>query len=541
MTATARGLRADAPGRAGAVPLTAALLLVLSGVFALPAGLYSSEYHSDSWAVAAVAGPASVLPTLVLAAAAVASGSRILLFVSSALTMVHLVALATLASAAADGPVDPQLFLSGPVELGLALVGLTLGWWDVSRTRRRPGIALLVVALAPALGLLVDARQAGDGPWYLIGLGILLLQQVPALLTVLAAGLVCLPGRGARAGGAALIALTGAGLLWADSLFSPAAELSGLRLAAIAAALLCALVATAQASSTAADAEDDEPATPDEPTGHGRSEPETEPKTETEPPTTPADDVPVLSGLALPAVALAILVLATGLDVLKLFAQGPGIRPDLAGMGPLLGFLVDAALLAVLTLTAGAVTLGTRGALVVASGCSGLLLLVLLASRMTAGGRLTPHEVLPFVALGPALALGWVGTRPERVGTVLRWAVVVPLVLVASPLLLLTDPGVDLGYLSRYLMSYPVAGAGPVVAAALLGFPRRGTRLAAAVLLTLIALIHVYWLMYDTSGLRVAVALDLAQICGYGLAAALAAAAALPRRGETGQPAPPAG
>ncbi|MFI2489458.1 hypothetical protein ACH47X_21275 [Promicromonospora kroppenstedtii] len=529
MTKTAPGRRAEARGRTRAASLAAVLLLALSGLAALPAGLFSPEYHSDSWAVAAAAGPASVLPTLVLVAASVTYGSTIFLLLTTALATLHLVALAVLASAAANGPQDPQVFLSGPVVLGLALVGVALAWWDGTRADRRPAIALLAVTLAPVLGLLVDARQAGDGPWQIIGIGILVLQQVPVILTVLAAGLVCLPGRGARLGGAALIALSGAGLLWADSILSPATPLSGLRLAAISAAVVCALVAAAQAPGPADHDELDE--------------------TDIAPPAAPPVATPaptpttVLPVRRLSTVALAILVLAVAVQVPELFAQGPGIRPGLAGPGPLVGLLVDAALPAALTLTAGAVTLRTRGVLVVASACSAGLAVALAVSRMTTGGGLALHDLLPFVVLGLALALAWATVpgpgRSDRAA--LRWAAVALLGLTASPLALLVDPAVDLAYLSRYLLSYPLAGAGPVVAAALLGVPRRGTRVAAAVLLSVLALVGVGFLLDDASGLRLAAALDLVRICGYGLAAVLAAAAALPRRDETGQPVPVGG
>ncbi|MFD7308718.1 hypothetical protein [Promicromonospora sp. NPDC059942] len=540
MTQTAPGRRADARGRTRAASLAAVLLLTLSGLTALPAGLFSPEYHSDSWTVAGAAGPASVLPTLVLVAASVTYGSAVFLLLTTVLTTVHLVALAALASAAANGPQDPQVFLSGPVALGLALVGILLAWWDSTRADRRPGIALLVVALAPVLGLLVDARQAGDGPWYVIGIGVLVLQQVPAILTVLAAGLVCLSSRGARLGGAALIALSGASLLWADSILSPATPLPGLRLAAISAAVVCALVAAAQAPGPADHDQTDETdvAPPATPPVAAPAPPDAVPAPPVAAPG-PAGAI-VLPARVLPTVALAVLVLAVAVQVPELFAQGPGIRPGLAGPGPLVGLLVGAALPAALTLTAGAVTLRTRGVLVVASACSAGLAVALATSRITTGGGLSLRDLLPFVALGLALALAWAtmprSGRSDR--TALRWAAVALLGLTASPLALLADPTVDLAYMGRYLLSYPLAGAGPVVAAALLGFPRRATRLTAAVLLTALALVGVRFLIYDASGLRLAAALDLVQICGYGLAAVLAAAAALPRRDETGQPVP---
>jgi hypothetical protein len=209
------------------------------------------------------------------------------------------------------------------------------------------------------------------------------------------------------------------------------------------------------------------------------------------------------SGGALPLAALTVLVLTVALDVPEMFAHGPGIHPGGAGSLPLIGFLVDAALPAALTLTAGAATLGSRGALGVASACLGLLAILLLASRTAVSATVALHEALPFVALGLSLALAWTGaTRTGPGGTALRWTAVIPLALAASPLM--------------------------VLAAALLGFPRQATRLAAAVLLCLLALGAIVTLLDYTTALRGGAVLQLIRTCGYSLAAVLAAAAVLP-------------
>lgn len=490
MTATAPGPRAEASGHDGVLPLAAALLLALSGLLALPGALLTQAYYTDTWEVAALAGPASVLPTLVLVAAAVARGSRVLLLVASGVTVLHLAGSIALATAAANGPESPLTFLSSPIELGVALAGIALGWWDASRTERRPAIALTVVVLAPVLGLLVDVNAIGGPPWYFIGVGILVLQDLPAILTVLAAGLVCLPARGARIGAATLIGFAGLSLLWAGPLLDPAVQLPALRLAAIAAALLCAVVAAAQAAP---------PGTHREPDGIDRGD-------------IPAgralvDAEPTAPGGTLPVAALTVLVLTVALAVPDLFAHGPGIQPGGAGPLPLIGFLVQAALPAALTLAAGAAALGSRRALVVASTCLGLLAVLLLVSRTAADGTVAVREALPFVALGLSLALAWAGAaRPGPGGTALRWTAVVPLLLAASP----------------------TPDAGAVVAAALLGTPHRAVRVAAAVLLCLLALGALITLLDYTSALRGGAVVQLLRVGGYGVAAVLAAAAVLP-------------
>lgn len=523
MTTNAPGLRTNAAARGRALSLAAALLLAASGLFALPAELFSPAYYSDSWSVAAAAGQASVLPTLMLVAAAVTLGSRVLLLAISALTVLHLVGLVALATAAANGPASPLAFLSGQVELGLAVVCLALGWWDTSRTRSRPGIALTLVALTPVVGLFVEANQMGDEPWWIFGVGILVLEQLPAFLTVLAAGLVCLPSWGARIGAATLISLAGLSLLWADATLYPTTQVNALQLAVIGLALLCALVAARQASPAGT------PAEPDDAAPDGVA------------PDTSLDTPPDRPRATQAVAALAVLVLTVALTVPELFAQGPGIRPAASGILLLIGYLVHAALPAALTFTAGAATLGTRGALVVASAGSGLLALALLVSRTALGRPATPHDVLPFVALGLSLGLAWAGAaRPGPAGARLRWAAVVPLVLAASPLLVLTDPSTmayagDPMFLDRYVLRNLLPGIVPVLAAALLGYPRWGTRTAASVLICVLGVHGVVVLLEDYSGTRLQAALHLLQIAGYGLACllVLATVLALSRRSST--------
>jgi hypothetical protein len=540
MTATAPGSRVEASGRAGVLPLVTALLLALSGLFALPGALLTQEYYSNSWAVAALAGPASVLPTLVLVAAAAARGSRLLLLVASGVTALHLVGLIALATAAASGPENPLVFLSGPIQLGLALVGLALAWWDTSRTERHPGIALTVVVLAPVLGLLVDVSHIDGSSWYIIGVGILVLQQLPAILAVPAAGLVCLPGRGARIGGATLIGIAGLSLLCTGPVLDPAAQPPALRLGAIAAALLCAVIAAGLASPAEAVVGSDDVEPGDVPSGRAMVDaaPPSDavpvaPPSDTAPTAPPSDARPGAPGGTLPVAALTVLVLTVALNVPELFTHGPGIQPG--GGGPLLliGFLVDAALPAALTLTAGAATLGSRGALGVASACLGVLAILLLVSRTAAGGTVTVHEALPFVALGLSLALAWMGTaRIGPGGTALRWTAVIPLILAASPLMVLTDPSAmayvgDPTFVDQRLLGDVLPGAVPVIAAALLGFPRHGTRLAATVPLAVLALTSVVMLLDDSSFLA---ELNLLRMGGYGFASVLAVASVLPQR-----------
>ncbi|MFD2792536.1 hypothetical protein ACFS27_03145 [Promicromonospora vindobonensis] len=517
MTATAPSQRAEAPDRAGPLPLAAALLLALSGLFALPVGLVSQAYYSDSWDVATIAAPASVLPTLVLSAAAVAYGSRVLLLVTSGVAVLHLMGLVMLAAAASAGPKDPTLFLSGPAELGLALVGLAMAWWNTGHAGRRPWIALLPVVLAPVLGLVIDLSRLGDWSWWPIAVGLLVVQRLPVFLTVLAAGLLCLPARGARLAGTALVALAGLNLYWLG-LLAGGPEPQPLRYAAIGLALVCAVIGVAAARPRRAD----DGAVPD-------ISPDAAP--------TAPRSAPDARSRALPVAALTVLVLTVALDTLELFAHGSGIQPGAAGILHLTGFLVDASLLAAFTLAAGAATLGSRGVLVAASACSGLLLLVLLVYRATAGWALNLHDVVPFVALGLALAVAWIGTHRAAAGrSGLPWAAVALLVLAASPLMLLLDPSSGMYgtgnpmFFQLYLLPAIGASSAPVLAAALIGFPDRGTRLAAAVLLAALAATGMVTLLGDSYGMRLLAALNVLRIGGYALACVLITAAVLPPR-----------
>ena len=168
-------MTATAPSRIDALSVAAVLLLVLSGLLALSglfvrAGPLDGQMivvhpgYYDSWAMAAYVAPASVLPTLVLVAAAAVRGSRAFLLVASGLTVLHLASLLMLAGMAGGGLADRAPFRSGAAVLGLTVVGLALAWWDASRAERRPWIALLPVVLSPALGLLFDTRLP-DLPW----------------------------------------------------------------------------------------------------------------------------------------------------------------------------------------------------------------------------------------------------------------------------------------------------------------------------------------------------------------------------------------
>lgn len=168
-----------------------------------------------------------------------------------------------------------------------------------------------------------------------------------------------------------------------------------------------------------------------------------------------------------------------------------------------------------------------------ASAGSGLLALALLVSRTVVGRPATLHDVLPFVALALSLGLAWTGAaRPGPAGTTLRWAAVVPLVLATSPLLVLTDPNTmayagDPTFLDRYVLGNLLPGIVPVLAAALLGYPRRGTRTAASVLICVLGVHGVVVLLEDDSGTRLQAALHLLRIAGYGLACLLVLATVL--------------
>lgn len=527
MTANASSLRTNAAARAGALPLTAALLLAASGLFAVPAGFFSQAYYTETWHVLAGAAPASVLPTLVLMAVAVARGSRMFLLVMTAGATLHLVgltALALVADAGLDGSGAVWFGLwSGPVQLGLALIALALAWWNRTRARSNQWVPLLLLALAPPLGQYISVVGSFSdtfylGPW---GPALAAALAVSLSLTILAAGLVCLPGRGPQVSGAVLIALAGLSLFVTDLVLGRPPH--PYRLAVVGLALGCAVAGIIAGRARGAD---DVVVVPSHPTADEGTE----------------------AGLADPAArtgvltlaALTVLVLTVALNVPELFAHGPGIRPAGSGILLLIGLLVDASVPAALVLTAGAATLRSRGALLTATVSSGLLVIALLVSRTAVGGTVTIEEALPFVALGLSGAIAWTGLlRPRTDSTAWRWAAVVPLVLAAPPLRVLFEPGVtmhaaDPAFVPQLVLPILVSGLGPLLAAALLCFPHHRTRVAGAALLGLVAIAAVIGTLEDAVfGLRVLTALNLLQVAGYALSAVLVVSATLtPRTGR---------
>ena len=521
MTAPPPGPRAEPsrPSRTSVLTLAAALLLAVSGLFGLPDAVFSQAYYTTSWIVLAAIAPVLTVTTLVLAAAAVARGSRTFLLVVGVGALLHLVALIGLGLPASGGLPTTDMtgrLWSGPAQLLLALACLVLAWWITSRTERRPWAPLVLVALAPVLGRITGTGPYWDLAWWpvlLVALG------VPAVLTILAAGLVCLPDRGPQISGAVIIVFAGLSQYGSALLLGrqPNPEplvVMGLALACAVAGILArrrgAVDDAVVVASTRPEADEEAEGDPSDPPGRSRK-------------------------LAL--VALTVLVLATGLDVARMFTQGPGIQPGGAGLVHLVGLLVGAAVPTVLTLAAGAATLGSRGMLVVASVASGLLGLALLVSRTAAGGTVALEEGLPFVALGLSLALAWTGVlRPEAGGPTLRWVAVLPLVLAAPALQLLIDPGLTMhasnpAFVPQLVLPILVSGLGPLLAAALLGLPRRGARITGAVLLGLVAIAAVLGTVVDAAaGLRLLAALNLLQVAGYALAAVLVVVAITPPR-----------
>lgn len=82
-----------------------------------------------------------------------------------------------------------------------------------------------------------------------------------------------------------------------------------------------------------------------------------------------------------------------------------------------------------------------------------------------------------------------------------------------------------------HVLTILVSGLGPLLAAALLGLPRRGARVTGAALLGLVAIAAVLGTVVDAaSGLRLLAALNLLQVAGYALAAVLVVAAITPPR-----------
>lgn len=541
MTATAPSVRTDASGRADTLRLVAALLLAVSGLFALPAELFSQMYYLQTRDVLAVAAPASVLTTLTLVAVAVARGSRTFLLVMTAGAALHLAGLVALSLAADAGLRGTGLVWFGPAELVLALVALALAGWNTMRAGSSQWVPLLLLALAPPLGRYISGAGTFSDTFYLgssWGSVLAAALAVSLSLTILAAGLVCLPGRGAQISGAVLIVLAGLSLFVTDLVLGRSPD--PYRLPVVGLALVCAVVAIIAGRHHGAAAGAD---TTSAPATDGSTEITTMSDTAVVvvPPQRPGTD-PDAEGAAAtgtPAVvvaALAALVVTAALNVPEMFAYGPGIKPSAAGLPLLLDLIVDASLLAALVLTAGAVTSGSRALLVGASALSGSLALVLLITR-AGGGTADLSAALPFVALALSLAVGWtLERRAEGNGARLRWAALLPLVLAASPLQVLADPAAVSYYLGDptlaplHLLPIMLFGVGPVLAAALLGFPRRGTRVAAAVLLGLLALAGIAATLESASGLRLLVTLNLLRAGGYALACALVVSAALAPR-----------
>lgn len=541
MTATAPSVRTDASGRADTLRLVAALLLAVSGLFALPAELFSQMYYLQTRDVLAVAAPASVLTTLTLVAVAVARGSRTFLLVMTAGAALHLAGLVALSLAADAGLRGTGLVWFGPAELVLALVALALAGWNTMRAGSSQWVPLLLLALAPPLGRYISGAGTFSDTFYLgssWGSVLAAALAVSLSLTILAAGLVCLPGRGAQISGAVLIVLAGLSLFVTDLVLGRSPD--PYRLPVVGLALVCAVVAIIAGRHHGAAAGADTTSAP-------ATDASTEITTMSDtavvvvPPQRPGTD-PDAEGAAAtgtPAVvvaALAALVVTAALNVPEMFVYGPGIKPSAAGLPLLLDLIVDASLLAAFVLTAGAVTSGSRALLVGASALSGSLALVLLITR-AGGGTADLSAALPFVALALSLAVGWtLERRAEGNGARLRWAALLPLVLAASPLQVLADPAAVSYYLGDptlaplHLLPIMLFGVGPVLAAALLGFPRRRTRVAAAVLLGLLALAGIAATLESASGLRLLVTLNLLRAGGYALACALVVSAALAPR-----------
>lgn len=515
MTANAPSLRTNVATRAGALPLAAALLLAASGLFALPAGLFSQAYYTETWHVMAAAAPASVLPTLVLMAVAVARGSRMFLLVMTAGATLHLAGLTALALVADAGlnETGPAWFglWSGPLQLGLALIALALAWWNRARAGTSQWVPLLLLALAPPLGQYISGVGSFSDTFYLGPWGPVLAAAlaVSLSLTILAAGLVCLPDRGPQVSGAVLIVLTGL------SLFVTALVLGRpphpYRLAVVGLALGCAVAGIIAGRARGVD------------DAVAVAGPE-------------GTDPPGRTGV-LTLAALTVLVLTVALYVPELFAHGPGIRPAAGGILLLIGPLVDASLPAALVLAAGAATLRSRGALLTATVSSGLLVIALLVSRTAVGGTVTLEEGLPFIALGLSGAIAWTGMlRPKADSTAWRWTAVVPLVLAAPPLWMLFEPGVtmhasDPAFVPQLVLPILVSGLGPLLAAALLCFPHHRARVAGAALLGLVAIAALIGTLEDAVfGLRILTALNLLQVGGYALSAVLVVSATLAPR-----------
>lgn len=508
----------DTRGSADLSSLITALLLAVAGLCVLPAGLFTQAYYDSSRDVATAAAPASVVPALILTAAAVTRGSRTFLLVMSGAVGLHGAGLLAIATAASAGPMTSAAFGSPLVQLACAAVGIAMAWRDRTRPEPRRWPALVPVAFGPVVGVLIETAPWA-APWGPTLAADVANRRLWILALVVAAGLVSLPQRRVRLAGVVLTVAAGLRLAVPAPGSPPGSAGLGLtpdtvtalilQLAAIGLAVIWGLRAAMPSRSrdvADGDAEDHD-----------------------------------LAGAALPVAALAVLVLTMGLEVPDLFAHGPGIQPGMAGTVPLIGLLVAASVPAALTLTAGAATLGSRKVLVAATGFAAILVLTRIVSRATVGSlfaNLTMGETLPFVAIALSLGLAWAALRRSGGGTALRWWAVVPLVFVASPLRALADPvamqyGRDPMVVERYVLAGVSQSLVAVVVAALIGVAYRGTRIAAAVLLGVLAVLAVGSVMHDVTGLRVLTALNLLRVAGFGMASVLVMTAVLASRRST--------
>ncbi|GAB2472040.1 hypothetical protein GCM10027063_10900 [Promicromonospora xylanilytica] len=538
-------------GRTGVFTLAAALLLAVSGLFAVPGVVFSAAYYTNAWAVVAFVAPILTVSMLVLAGAAVARGSQTFLLVVSVTTVLYLVSLVWL-GLPADGGVARADTLSrlwsAPIQLALALVALALAWWISSRTDRRPWAPLILVALAPVLARIPGTGAYWDAAWLpvlVVALGI------PAALTILAAGLVSLPDRGPQITGAVLIVLAGLGV-YGSSLVLGRQPVPSV-LVAMGLAFVCALAAILAPSRRVADGDGQHPGSEDadqldtgsldEAAGVASTAaadaevvtmsdtavvvvPSSRPEADDDAGTRPPFASRRIRTLTL--AALTVLVLTVALAVPRMFAYGPGIQPGGAGLVSLTGLLVNASTFTAFVLAAGAATLRVRGVLLTATVFAGALGLALLVSWTAAGGTVDLRAGLPFIALGLSLALAWAGVlRPGHGSTAWRWLAVVPLVLAAPPIQSLTNPGITVyasnpAFLPQFVLPILVSGLAPLLAAALLGYPHRRTRIAAAVLLGAAAIAAVVGTMENAAAsLALATALRLLQVGGYALAGVL--------------------
>ncbi|MCF4122617.1 hypothetical protein L1785_16685 [Antribacter sp. KLBMP9083] len=524
--------------------LAATLLLVLYGWSSLPLDLLSPGFYEQTRTVMAAVAAASVVPGLVLAAAAATRRSRTFLLVTTVVTVLHLCAvLAVGLLAAAGAPPGRGWDGVGPAagQLLLALTGLGFAWWGITRPVSRPWIGVVPVLLAPFVPALGVALL---GAPYLFVYVVLSGGGFTVLAAVGAAALLGLPGRGSRVAGTLLVAWVAGDRLAPPVGVGglPAAQSAGigadpampaaLQLVVLLAALVCGAVAVLPARPEASweveptTTPTAEPAATDEPAGSSG-------------PMSRADLRRAAGGAALAVVVLTLL-----LELPKLFAFGPGINPGGAGAVFLLQFLADAAIPAAAAVVAGAATSGSRPVLALASGFSGLVAGgALLAGAVTGVGvlGLDVQSYLPLAALAMSLALAWAATaRTGATATALRWAAVVPPLLLVSPLTLLADPSRmvyarDPMFATYVADTLPALGA--VAAAALLGYASRTIRIVAAVLLGVLAVASFGDVAGGAGMLRRLILLDGLTIAGYSLACLLVVASVLaPARAGSWRP-----